>query len=267
MAALIDTHAHIYVKKFDSDRNEMLQRARESGVETIVMPAIDVDSIHRAIELCQQDQHLYAMAALHPSETKEATDSDFDSVVELCQNPHVIAVGESGLDYYWDRSFDQQQVEFFRKHIRLAIETDLPLILHMRDKQGRDEVHQDMVRILKEERADSPYPDRLRGIFHCFGGPQWLIEEAQSLSFLLGIGGTVTFKNSGVAELVKQIPLSQIVLETDAPYLAPVPYRGKRNEPGYVRFVAEKIAEVHSIEVDEVIEQTSKNAKHLFGIK
>ena len=266
MAPLIDTHAHIYVRKFDSDRDEMLQRARDNGVDIIIMPAIDVESIHKAIAMCEADSNLYAMAALHPSETKEATDHDFDQVTELCKNEHVVAVGESGLDYYWDRSFDEQQIDFFRRHIRLAIETDLPLILHMRDKQGRDEVHRDMVKILREERTNSDHPERLRGIFHCFGGPAWLIEEAQNLSFLLGIGGTVTFKNSGVAELVEHIPLSQIVLETDAPYLAPVPFRGKRNEPSYVRFVAEKIAAVHDLSIDDIIEQTSQNARQLFSI-
>ena len=266
MPTLIDTHAHIYVRKFDSDQEAMLDRAKENGVGPIIMPAIDVESIHKAIDLSQRYSHLYAMAALHPSETKEATEEDFAAVATLCKNEHVIAVGESGLDYYWDRSFDKVQIEFFRKHIRLAIETDLPLILHMRDKQGRDEVHQDMVRILKEEREMSATPDSLRGIFHCFGGPEWLIDEAKSLGFLLGIGGTVTFKNSGVADLVEHIPLSQIVLETDAPYLAPVPYRGKRNEPAYVRYVAEKVAEVKQCTLEEVVETTSQTAKNLFRI-
>ena len=266
MTTLIDTHAHIYVKKFDSDRSDMLQRAFDNGIGTIIMPAIDVASIHSAIALCQQHPNLFAMAALHPSETKEATPEDFQSVVDLCSDEHVIAVGESGLDYYWDRSFDQQQIEYFRLHINLAIEANLPLILHMRDKQGRDEVHRDMVQILKEERAKSEHPDRLRGIFHCFGGPEWLIQEAMDLQFLLGIGGTVTFKNSGVADLVSKIPLSHIVLETDAPYLAPVPYRGKRNEPAYVRYVAEKVAEVHNLEVSQVIDQTTENARALFQL-
>ena len=266
MATLIDTHAHIYVHKFDSDREAMLHRAQENGIGIIIMPAIDIPSIHKAIQLSEENDHLYAMAALHPSETKEATENDFAAVVELCEHKQVIAVGESGLDYYWDRSFDEQQVYFFRKHIQLAIATGLPLILHMRDKQGRDEVHRDMVRILHEERAKSTAPGRLKGIFHCFGGPEWLIEEANSLGFLLGIGGTVTFKNSGVAELVEQIPLSQIVLETDAPYLAPVPYRGKRNEPAYVRYVAEKVAEVKELDLDHVIEITTQNAQHLFDL-
>lgn len=266
MPTLIDTHSHIYVKKFDSDRESMLHRARENGIGPIVMPAIDVASIHAAIHLCEEHEDLYAMAALHPSETGEATEDDFAEVVRLCANDHIVAVGESGLDYYWDRSFDEQQIHFFRRHIQLAMDTNLPLILHMRDKQGRDEVHRDMVRILKEEQDKSATPDQLRGIFHCFGGPAWLVEEAASLGFLLGIGGTVTFKNSGVAEIVKDIPLTQIVLETDAPYLAPVPYRGKRNEPAYVRFVAEKVAEVHEVSIDHVIETTSQTARRLFGI-
>ena len=266
MAELIDTHAHIYLNRFESDRNDIIDRARASGVITTIMPAIDVASVHQALALCEKYDGLYAMAALHPSETKDASDADFDAIRSLIQHPLVIAVGESGLDYYWDRSFDEKQQAFFRKHIQLSIEEDLPLIIHMRDKQGRDEVHKDLIRILKEERENSNYPERLRGIFHCFGGPNWLIDEAKTLNFLLGIGGTVTFRNSGVSELVRDIDLYQIVLETDAPYLAPVPYRGKRNEPSYVRLVAEKVAEVKGIDVTEVAEITSKNARALFKI-
>lgn len=239
----------------------MILRAKAAGVETIVMPAIDVASIHDALALCDKHEGLYAMSAIHPSDTKDATDEDFEAVVAFCDDPRIVAVGESGLDYYWDRSFDEKQQDFFRRHIQLAIEKDLPLILHMRDKQGRDEVHRDMVRILKEEKAEN-----LRGIFHCFGGPAWLVEEAVSLNFLLGIGGTVTFKNSGVAELVADIPLDRIVLETDAPFLAPVPHRGERNEPAYTRLVAEKVAAVKRMGVEELVAQTSATAKRLFGI-
>ena len=263
MTAIIDTHAHIYVKRFDSDREEMIKRARSNGVTTIIMPAIDIPSIHQAIALCEQHTGLYAMAALHPTETKEVTEKDYAEIEQLLQSPHVIAVGESGLDYYWDRSFDEQQIESFRRHIHLAISQDLPLILHIRDKQGRDEVHRDIVRILKEENAASA---PLRGIFHCFGGPEWLIEEAETLGFLLGIGGTITYKNSGVADLVREIPLDRLVLETDAPYLAPVPFRGKRNEPAYVTHVAERIAEAKGIDVQTVHEATTNNARSLFRI-
>lgn len=258
---IIDTHAHIYHKRFDADQDEMIARAKAKGVETIVMPAIDIASIHLALALCDRHEGLYAMTAIHPSDTKDATAADFKAVEEFCDDPRIVAVGESGLDYYWDRSFDEKQQDFFRRHIRLAIATDLPLILHMRDKQGKDDVHRDMVKILKEERADN-----LRGIFHCFGGPAWLIEEAEALGFLLGIGGTLTFKNSGVADLVRDVPLDRIVLETDAPFLAPVPYRGKRNEPAYTHLVAEKLAEVKGLAVEKVIDITSATARKLFKI-
>ncbi len=263
---IIDTHAHIYHKRFDSDQDVMIARAKAAGVEIIVMPAIDVASIQQAIDLCGQHEGLYAMSALHPGDTKDATEEDFEAVVNFCDNPHVVAVGESGLDYYWDRSFDEKQQELFRRHIRLAIEKDLPLILHMRDKQGRDEVHRDIVTILKEEREKSESPEKLRGIFHCFGGPEWMVTEAIGLGFLLGIGGTLTFKNSGVADLVKDIPLEHIVLETDAPFLAPAPHRGKRNEPAYTKLVAEKLAEVKTISVEDVAAITSQNAVKIFQL-
>ena len=244
----------------------MIQRAFDAGVTTIIMPAIDVPSIHKALSLCDRYDGLYAMAAIHPSDTKDATDEDYQAIVDFCADPRVIAVGESGLDYYWDRSFDAKQQDFFRRHIRLAMDTDLPLILHMRDKKDQDEVHRDMVRILEEEQAAHDHPEKLRGIFHCFGGPAWLVEKAAELGFLLGIGGTLTFKNSGVDAIVKEVPLSQIVLETDAPFLAPEPHRGKRNEPAYVRLVAEKLAEVKGVSLEEVVAVTSATARGLFGV-
>lgn len=257
---LVDSHAHIYLDRFDADREDVIARAREAGVEVIIMPAIDVPSIEAAIALCETHGGLYAMAALHPSETKTATDDDFKRVVELCDHPAIVAVGESGLDYYWDRSFDAKQQEYFRRHIRLAVEKDLPLILHNR------EAGSDLVRILREERDALQSGPRLRGIFHCFGGPADLAREAADLGFLLGIGGTLTFKNSGVAEVVRDVPMDQIVVETDAPFLAPVPFRGKRNEPAYVRLVAEKLAEVKEISVEEVERITTQNAVQLFQL-
>jgi TatD DNase family protein len=207
------------------------------------------------------------MAALHPSETKEAEVVDFQAVVDLCERPEVVAVGESGLDYYWDRSFDERQQEFLRRHVRLAIETDLPLILHSRDKKDREEVFEDLVRILTDEQEAHPQGERLRGIFHCFGGPPWLAEQAATLGFLVGIGGTLTFKNSGVDAVVRDVPMEQIVLETDAPFLAPTPHRGKRNEPAYVRLVAEKLADLKGLTVEEVARITTENAVRLFRLE
>ncbi|MGI9174152.1 MAG: TatD family hydrolase [Rhodothermales bacterium] len=264
---LIDTHAHLYLDRFESDLDAVLDRARAADVQTIVLPAIDVPSIHRALALCEQREGFYAMAALHPSETESATMADFEEVATLCDHPRVVAVGESGLDYYWDRSFDDKQYLFLRQHVRLAIEKDLPLILHSRDKKGSEAVFQDLVRILDEERQTSDHPERLRGIFHCFGGPAWLAETAHNLGFLVGLGGTLTFKNSGVADVVQDVPMEQIVLETDAPYLAPAPHRGKRNEPAYTRLVAEKLAEVKGMSVEEIERITTENARQIFGLK
>lgn len=262
---LIDTHAHIYLDRFSGDLPDVLARARDQGVERIVMPAIDVPSIHQALALCEQYEGLYAMAALHPSDTKDATDAHFEAVTALCDDPRVVAVGESGLDYYWDRSFDAVQHDFYRRHIRLAIDKDLPLILHIRDKTGRDEAHRDIVQILREERDKAGAPEQLRGIFHCFTGPPWLAEAAADLGFLVGLGGVLTFKNSGLDTLVRTIPMEQVVLETDAPFLAPVPFRGKRNEPAYVRYVAERLAAVKGMSIEAVEEVTTANARRLFG--
>ena len=263
---LIDTHAHLYLDRFKDDLDAVLARAQEADVRAIILPAIDVPSTYQALELCEQHEGLYAMAALHPSETQSATMADFEAVAELCDHPHVVAVGESGLDYYWDRSFSEKQYLFLRQHIRLAIEKDLPLILHSRDQKGSEAVFQDLARILDEERQTSDHPERLRGIFHCFGGPAWLAETARNLGFLVGLGGTLTFKNSGVADVARDVPMEQIVLETDAPYLAPAPHRGKRNEPAYTRLVAEKLAEVKETSVEEIERITTANAQRLFGL-
>lgn len=251
---LIDTHAHIYLDQFDEDLEAVLDRAREAGVEAIVMPAIDLASIHAALELSTRYEGLYVMAAIHPSETKDATDAMFQEVASLCDDGRVVAVGESGLDYYWDRSFDDRQQDFFRRHIRLAIETQLPLVIHNR------EAGEDIVRIIREE-LKANGRDRLSGIFHCYGGPKEVGDAALSMGFHLGIGGTLTFKNAGVSETIADVPLERIVLETDSPFLAPMPYRGKRNEPAYVTLVAERLAEDRGMTFAEVAAQTTRNAR------
>lgn len=257
---LIDTHAHVYLDRFNRDFDEVMARARDAGVATIIMPAIDVASIHQAIELSERHEGLYAMSALHPSEVKEAGDVDFEAVREFCAHPKVVAVGESGLDYHWDRSFDEKQQEFFRRHIHLAAETDLPLILHNREATA------DLLRILEEEKRNLAHPERLRGILHCFVDDPETAARAADLGFLVGIGGIITFKNGGLDDVVARLQLQQIVVETDAPFLAPHPHRGKRNEPSYVRLVAEKIAEVKKIPIEKVEAVTTENARRLFGI-
>ena len=264
---LIDTHAHVYSNRFTDDFADVVARAREADVAAVVLPAIDVPSVHASIELSRRyPGFFYAMAALHPSEVKDATDADVEAVRALCAEPEVVAVGESGLDYYWDRSFNEKQQEVLRRHARIAVETDLPLVLHNRDQKGSDASSRDLVAILREVQAE-PGGERLRGVFHCFGGPAWLADEVLALGFHVGIGGTLTFRNGGVPEAIEAVPLERIVLETDAPYLAPEPFRGKRNEPAYVRHVAERLAEVKRVAFDEVAAITTANARALFGLR
>lgn len=257
---LIDTHAHLYLDAFADDREAVLDRAREAGVEAIVLPAIDVPSIHAALALCAKHEGLYAMAALHPSETKEATERDLQEVADLCEEEAVVAVGESGLDYYWDRSFDDRQQQFLRAHLQLAAEQDLPLILHNREATA------DLVRIVGEEREQLDAPGRLRGIFHCFVGSRAEGEAILDLGFHLGLGGILTFKNSTVDEAVAGLPLDRMVVETDAPYLAPEPNRGTRNEPAFVRHVATHLAQVKGVPLSDLAATTTATARTLFGI-
>ena len=257
---LVDTHAHLYLDRFDDDREAVLQRARDAKVNVIVQPAIDVPSIQQAVDLSRAHDGLYAMAALHPSETEDATEADVEAVRAWCDDPHVVAVGESGLDYYWDRSFDDRQQQFFRRHIRLAMETDLPLVIHNR------EATDDVLRILQEERDAAAHPERLRGILHCFVDPPEVAERAWELGFYVGIGGIATFSNSEVASHVAEIPIEHIVVETDSPYLAPEPNRGDRNEPAYVRHVADRVARAKDLPIAEVERVTTQNALDIYGL-
>lgn len=257
---LVDTHAHLYLDQFDDDREAVLARAREAGVDTIVMPAIDVPSIQQAVDLCEAHDGLYAMAALHPSETEEATEADFEAVREWCDHPSIVAVGESGLDYYWDRSFDDKQQSFFRRHIRLAIEADLPLVIHNR------EATDDILDILEDERERTDRPERMRGILHCYVDPPEVAARAWELGFHVGVGGIMTFSNSEVDDYVAEVPLEHIVVETDSPYLAPEPKRGDRNEPAYVRHVAERLAEIKGRSLDDIAAVTSRNARAIYEL-
>ena len=258
---LIDTHAHLYLDRFAEDRAAVLQRARDAGVETIVLPAIDVPSIRQAVNLCEAHDGLYAMTGLHPSETDEATEADLEAVKEWCSHPSVVAVGESGLDYYWDRSFDDEQHAFFRRHIRLAMEVDLPLVIHNR------EATEDILAILEEEHVRADAPERMRGILHCYVDPPEVAERAWNLGFFVGVGGIMTFSNSEVDRYVEDVPLEHMVIETDSPYLAPEPHRGDRNEPAYVRHVAERLAEVKDVPVEQVAEVTTRNARAIYELE
>lgn len=263
---LVDTHCHLYLDRFDADRDAVVARAREAGVTAILQPAIDVPSIHAALDLCARYEGVYAMAALHPTETKSVTDADLDAVAALCARPEVVAVGESGLDYYWDRSFVAKQQGALRRHARLAVAHDLPLVLHNRDQQGAADSSSDLVRILAEEAAAAPAGQQLFGVFHCFGGTPDFARAVLDLGFHLGLGGTLTYKHGGVPEAIADVPLERIVLETDAPFLAPVPHRGKRNEPALVRLVAARLAALRNLPVEEVARVTTATARGLFKL-
>jgi TatD DNase family protein len=263
---LVDTHCHLYLGRFDADRDAVVARAREAGVTTILQPAIDVPSIHAALALCACYEGVYAMVALHPTETKDATEAALDEVAALAGRPEVVAVGESGLDYYWDRSFVAKQHDVLRWHARLAIARDLPLVLHNRDRDGATGSSEDLVRLLAEEAAAAPAGKRLYGVFHCFGGTPDFARAVLDLGFHLGLGGTLTYRNSGVADAVADVPLDRIVLETDAPFLAPVPHRGQRNEPAHVRLVAERLAALRGQPVGEVVRVTTEAAQALFKL-
>ena len=263
---LVDTHCHLYHNRLADDLDDVIARALEAGVTVILQPAIDIPSIHEALALCQRFEGLYAMAALHPTETKDATDADLAEIEAFCEDPRLVAVGESGLDYYWDQSYISKQQDVLRFHARLAMEKDLPLVLHNRDKQNQTTSSDDLVQILGEEQAAAPPGKRLFGVFHCFGGSPEFARTVMDLGFHVGIGGTLTFKNGGVPEAIADVPLDRIVLETDAPFLAPVPHRGKRNEPSYTRLVAEKLAALRGMTVEEIAAATTANARKLFKL-
>lgn len=257
---LVDTHAHLYLDRFDDDREAVLHRAREAGVGAIVLPAIDTPSIEQAVALAEAHADVFAMTGLHPSSTEDAAEADMATVADWCDHEQVVAIGESGLDYYWDRSFDDRQKHFFRMHIRLAIETGLPLVIHNREATN------DVLAILAEERAAHPDGDRLHGILHCFVDDADTAQRAWELGFYVGIGGIVTFKNSDHDAMLRATPLEHIVLETDAPYLAPQAERGHRNEPAFVKHVAEYLAAVTDHSLQTIVETTTANAQSVYDL-
>lgn len=257
---LVDTHAHLYLDRFDDDREAVLTRMRNAGVAAVVLPAIDLNSIEQAVALSEANADVFAMTGLHPSTTEDASNNAMATVAEWCAHEQVVAIGESGLDYYWDRSFDDRQQHFFRAHIRLAIETELPLVIHNR------EATDDVLTILEEERAAHPQGERLHGILHCFVDDAATAQRAWNLGFYIGIGGIATFKNSDHDAMLQSVPLSRIVLETDAPYLAPQAERGNRNEPAFVRHVATYLADVTDYTLDEIATQTTANARAVYGL-
>jgi TatD DNase family protein len=251
----IDTHTHLYLEEFNADRDAMIARAVKAGVEKYFLPNIDSTSVESLHKLCEQyPTRCFPMMGLHPCSVKENYKEELAIVHDLLQKRKYIAVGEIGLDLYWDKTFFQQQVEAFETQIQWALEMNLPIVIHCRD--AFNEIYEVLVKF-------NTLP---KGIFHCFSGT---VEQAEKIialkNFKLGIGGVVTFKNSGLDKTVEQLDLKHIVLETDAPYLTPVPYRGQRNESAYISIIARRIAEIKNCNVGHLAEVTTQNAEEIFG--
>ncbi|MFN3021099.1 TatD family hydrolase [Chryseobacterium sp. TY3] len=254
---MIDTHTHLYSEQFDDDRAAMIQRALEKGVEKFMLPAIDSESHEKMLSLeADYPNQMFAMMGLHPCSVQpESWDKELDIVKNYIDQRDYVAIGEIGIDLYWDKSTLDIQVKAFEQQIDWAIEKDWPIVIHTRE--SFDETFDVL------DRKKHP---KLRGIFHCFSGDLDHAKRALDLGFILGIGGVVTFKNGKIDQFLNEIPLDKIVLETDSPYLAPVPHRGKRNESSYVELVAGKLVDIYGLPFEEINKKTTENALKLFGI-
>ncbi|GAB6011192.1 TatD family hydrolase [Viscerimonas tarda] len=254
---IIDTHAHIYQPDFEGDVDAVVARAKQAGVVNILLPNIDLESIDRLHKLSDSYAgYCFPMMGLHPTSVSGNWPSDLEFLKAQFAHRNYIAIGEIGIDLYWDKSFEKEQILAFEQQLRWSIEYDLPVAIHSRNATAQ------CIKSICNIGAEN-----LRGVFHSFGGSEEELTEILALgNFLLGINGVVTFKNSTLPETLKKTDLSHIIIETDAPYLSPVPYRGKRNEPAYTTKMLEKLAEVYHTTPEEVGEQTSENVRKLFGI-
>lgn len=256
MATYIDTHVHLNADQYDEDLQQVIDRALEAKVEKMVVVGFDRKTIERAMKLADDYSFIYVVIGWHPVDAIDCTDADLEWIEQLASHPKVVGIGETGLDYHWDKSPKDVQQYWFRKQIQLAKKLELPIIIHNRDATG------DVVRILQEENATE-----VGGIMHCFGGSVETAKQCIDMNFMISLGGPVTFKNARQPkEVAKEIPLEHLLIETDAPYLAPHPYRGKRNEPAFVTLVAEEIAAQKGLSVEDVAYATTENAKKFFGI-
>ncbi len=252
---LIDTHTHLYVKAFKNDIDPVISRAREAGVGRFYLPAIDSSETVSLLHLEEKYPGIcIAMMGLHPCSVKEDMEAELKNVEDWLSKRKFVAVGEIGLDYYWDKTFIDQQKQAFHRQIEWALHYDIPIVIHSRNSID------DCLEIVGQHQKG-----KLKGIFHCFTESLDSAQKIMDLGFYMGIGGVLTYKNSGLAEVVRDIPMEYLVLETDAPYLTPVPFRGKRNESSYIKYVAEKLADVKGISLEDVAKITTTNAEKIFG--
>ncbi|MBF7020735.1 TatD family hydrolase [Staphylococcus sp. 18_1_E_LY] len=254
---LIDTHVHLNAEQYDEELEAVIERARENGVDRMFVVGFDTPTVERTMELIDQYDFIYGIIGWHPVDAIDCTEERLEWIEELAKHPKVIGIGETGLDYHWDKSPKDVQQALFRKQIALAKRVNLPIIIHNR------EATQDCVDILKEEHAEE-----ISGIMHSFSAsPEIADEIINKLNFYVSLGGPVTFKNAKQPkEVAQHVPFDRLLVETDAPFLSPHPYRGKRNEPARVTLVAEQIAELRGVSYEEVCEQTTKNAETLFKL-
>nr|WP_300090223.1 TatD family hydrolase [Sedimentibacter sp.] len=251
---LTDSHAHLDDESFDGDREEIINSLYDNDVDTVLNPGADLKTSQNAVKLAERYPFIYAAVGCHPHDSKFMDDNTMNLFRDLANNKKVIAIGEIGLDYYYDNSDRETQRKWFREQIRLAKELDLPYIVHDRD------AHEDVFKIMKEEHYSGT-----RGILHCYSSSVEMAREFIKLGFYISLGGPVTFKKSKTPKLVAyDVPFDRLLIETDSPYLTPEPFRGKRNEPKYVKYVAEEIAAIRSVTAEEVAERTSINFKQLF---
>jgi TatD DNase family protein len=253
----IDTHTHLFSSSFNEDRNDAVQRAINAGVDKLLLPNIDIESISAMYDLCNQfPNNCFPMMGLHPGSVDENWERNLEVIKEHLFTRNNLAVGEIGMDLYWDKTFQDAQAQAFRQQISWAKELKLPIIIHAR------EAFEEIFDIVDELNDDN-----LRGIFHCFTGT---LEQARKIQeyggFMLGLGGVLTYKKSGLDEVVKDIPIDMIVLETDSPYLPPTPHRGKRNESAYLIHIAEKLADIKQMKLTEVADLTTANARQMFNL-
>ena len=261
----VDSHAHLEMEQFDADRPAMLQRARDAGIETILAigSGTGPGSLDCAIRLAEQHQFIYATIGIHPHEAKLASDADFEEMAQLAKQPKVLAWGEIGLDYFYDHSPRDVQQQVFLKQLQLAQAARLPVIIHCRPSDQSENAWDDCLRLLQENWAQS----HLGGILHCFTGSWPHAKQALDMGFMISFAGNITFpKAQQIREAAKQTPLDRMLIETDSPFLAPVPHRGKRNEPTFVKEVARQIGELRGLSTDEVGLQTANNFYRFFSL-
>jgi len=252
---LVDTHVHLNSKKFKDDLPQVISRAHEAGVELMIVVGFDHETNLKAIELAEKYPFIYATVGFHPTDARHVKESDYEILIKQLQHEKVVGVGECGLDFYWDKEFIDKQIEVFRRQIELSIKFDKPLVIHMRDASEAT------YNVLSEY-------ENLKGIMHCYSGSAEMVEMYLKLGLHISLGGPVTFKNGRVPkEVAKIVPINKLLIETDAPYLSPHPFRGKTNEPARVKLVAEEIARIRDISYTEIADKTAKNAYKLFNIK